>query len=121
MISRKTALGLLVTVASLILLLSLIPGVGKTPKVPFFDKAAHVVAYAVLGFLVFCAFPRRNTSSVLILLFSIGICAMYGGAIELLQNAVGRSSELLDLVSDLAGSALGASIGWLVTRSLPPK
>ena len=81
--------------------------VGQLPEVDSGDKAAHLIAFALLAFpLNMAARPRwflLNTGFVL-----------FGGAIELIQPLVGRHGEWLDLGADM----LGVVVGMTVARGL---
>ena len=115
-ISGKLSLYLLVAVASIILVVSLIPGMPKSSKMPHIDKIGHGVAYALLAFLLFGVLRIPVRSETWTIILSLLGCVVYGGIIELLQGVTGRSSEFLDLVSDFAGSSAGASLAMLASR-----
>jgi VanZ family protein len=99
-------------VAAAILAASLLPDPPGLDQ-PGSDKAAHLAAYAVLGFAVHLCAGRRSLRS---LLASIAVCTAYGGLIEMVQPLAGRARELADLVVDLAGSAVGAAAAALPFR-----
>jgi len=106
--------------------LSLSPSSGSTDLIswiPFGDKGAHALAYAALGFCMFCAVAARGESgypravigtnrwrigAVAVLLVAIGL------TIELVQPRFGRSMELLDFVADGVGGLLGIAAGLSV-------
>ena len=70
------------------------------------DKANHVLAFAVLGMLACLAYPERKVPVLL------GLVA-YGVLIELLQSLTGyRNGDALDVVAD----AVGLLFGWTCTR-----
>ena len=93
-------------IASAILVGTLLP-VSQLPEVDGGDKAAHLIAFALLSLpLNLVAYPRwfmLNTGFVL-----------FGGAIEFIQPFVGRHGEWLDLGADM----LGVVGGLLVARGL---
>ena len=119
-----------VIVAICILVLSLIPsrGLGDiTSKLPFADKGAHALAYAVFGFFLFLAIsssPVRNDTDVrgkklsvvgkIILVFLVG--TLFGLLIELLQPVFGRGMELTDLIADAIGTLTGALLALAFLR-----
>lgn len=74
------------------------------PGPPGSDKLAHLTAFALIALPTAALAPRH-----LIWLLPLGLA--YGGAIELIQPLVGRGRELLDLVSDGLGLAVGAVAG----------
>lgn len=90
------------------------------------DKMLHLMAYAALGVLVCRAaaggLGRRvmARAAVITLIVSIG----YGVSDEIHQMFVpGRSPDVLDVLSDAAGAALGliACWAWGILRTSNPK
>jgi VanZ family protein len=112
---------LAILIAAGILVLSLIP---KPPDISlgisFADKIAHFAAYLLLGFFLFVSITggKRFGSSLLTVLVVAGSCALFGGAIEILQMFTHRSPEFLDLGADLIGAVCGALIGIGLQRRL---
>ena len=70
------------------------------------DKLAHLGMFACLGLAAALALPRAPRWRLVLAL------ALYGALVELVQPAVGRNREALDLVAD----ALGAAAAWLIPR-----
>jgi VanZ family protein len=68
------------------------------------DKLHHVLGFAAL------AFPLPFTRQKLALPVVLGVAA-YGGVIELIQPHVGREAEWGDFLADVAGAAIGATLG----------
>lgn len=113
--------------------LSLSPSTGSMilfPWIPFFDKFAHMGAYALLGCCMFwsmaaptqdgrfkavCRRNRQRAVGVWMLLMLIGL------AVELVQPRFGRGAELMDLVADGLGGFIGilfaiAALAWAIRR-----
>jgi VanZ family protein len=93
-----------------ILWLSLTP---QPPQVDFqqSDKVGHFIAYGGLMFW-FCQLYRGARTR---LAYAAGFIAM-GIAIEFLQRATGyRSFEVMDMVAD----AIGVALGWAAALALP--
>jgi VanZ family protein len=117
---------LAILVALGIVVLSLIP---KPPEIPAgfhsADKIAHLFAYLVLGFFVFASMyggkrsGSATGSALLTALIVAGLCAFFGGVIEILQTFTGRQPEFLDLTADLVGAVCGALAGVGLRRRLP--
>ena len=92
------------SVALAVLVLSLMPTVPHMPSTGW-DKANHLLAFAVLAWLGSQAYPLR-VASVL-----IGLLA-YGALIEILQSfTTYRFADWHDLLAD----GLGLLVGWLIT------
>lgn len=74
------------------------------------DKAQHAAAFAwlaLLGLLSYPAHAPRVASGLL----------LFGGAIELAQNATGwRHGDWVDLLADGVGIFLGSAVWWLLRR-----
>lgn len=98
-----TALAVTLLLALVIGALTLAPAVTGT-AVPGSDKTHHFIAFFTLSLPLAYARPRLAPWVVL-------AAIAYGAAIELIQPLVGRDGDLLDLLADAAGSALGAGTG----------
>ena len=72
------------------------------------DKSNHLLAFGVMTWLGCKAFPQRGVQLLL------GLLA-YGVVIEILQSYTpNRSGELLDLLADCFGIALGWLLSWKI-------
>lgn len=67
-------------------------------------KAAHFTEYAVLGGLVFGAFPQRGRTAVIEAVFAGFLAAFLDETIQLFSP--GRSGQIADVWLDLAGFGL---------------
>jgi VanZ family protein len=93
------------SVALVVLVLALMPPVPHMPTTGW-DKANHLLAFAVLAWLGIHAYPQRMASVL------SGLLA-YGALIEILQSfTTYRSADWHDLWAD----GLGLVLGWLLTR-----
>lgn len=73
------------------------------------DKVVHAGAYLVLGGLLTLAFGRPRLAFLLALL--------YGASDEIHQLYVpGRHADLLDLLADAVGAAVGCAAVWHMQR-----
>jgi len=103
--------------------LSSIPGTSiPTVGISFGDKIAHCIIYGVLGFLCYRALVLstrlRGASAVVVAML---LAMAYGVSDELHQMFVPqRSSEVLDLMADVVGGGLGASVARLYFRLRKP-
>ena len=93
------------SVALVVLVLALMPPVPYMPTTVW-DKANHLLAFAVLAWLGCHAYPQRLAS----VLSGLLVC---GALIEILQSfTTFRSTDWHDLLAD----GLGLLLGWLLTR-----
>lgn len=93
-----------------------VPGVDH---LPLRDKGIHFVEYAVLGWLCAAASSRSwsRAATWRTLLFAVFVSVLWGLSDEIHQALVpGRSSELGDLLADLAGSIAGAAAWHLLSN-----
>jgi VanZ family protein len=90
-----------------VLVLALVPPARIVPTT-LWDKADHVLAFAVLALLGRSAYPDAGRA------LWLGLVA-YGGAIELLQALTPyRTGDFADLGAD----ALGVLVGWKLAGTL---
>ena len=76
------------------------------------DKFGHALAYGSAMFWFCQLYPRLGTR----LAYAGGLVAM-GIALEFVQRALGyRSFEVLDMIAD----AFGVALGWAAALALPP-
>jgi len=96
--------------AAIIFILCAVPG-DELPKtnaihIPHFDKIVHFGMFFIMGIFLMAEFRiqtklKRNT----ILIISLLLIGIYGGAIEFLQQNyfVNRSGDYMDLLADILG------------------
>jgi len=87
------------------------PSTGADVGLPW-DKANHCFAFLVLTVLTGCGWSGLGAGRMAAIMLSAGI------GIELVQRlpAVGRHAEVLDVVADMAGFALGWGVLLLGRR-----
>lgn len=84
--------------------LLLSPGSSEPSNAPIegLDKLGHAALFLPAGYL-----------GGLLPLWSLGGLVSFGGVTELAQHFVpGRSPEVLDVVADLVGAAIGVALAW---------
>lgn len=74
------------------------------------DKLYHVVAFAALVFPTALLWPDRWRSAG-------WLAILYGGILEIIQPAFGRSADISDLLADALGVTVGILLG-LAARQL---
>ncbi|CAN4268677.1 VanZ-like [Methylophilaceae bacterium] len=89
----------------LLMLLGLMPGSSLPQALLFWDKAQHVLAFALLALIGCFAFPRHLTAILLCLI-------LYGAIIEVLQSLLqlGRYGDVYDSLADNLGVLIGYSV-----------
>lgn len=95
-------------------LLCLIPG-NELPdvRVPLIDKWVHFILFAVFSVLWLLAYPSLKWQR---LLFVFIIAALTGWLVEELQGLLtmlGRSKDVMDILADAIGGAIGVGVFWL--------
>lgn len=89
--------------------LAIIPQSSLPAALGFWDKAQHILAFAVLAFTGCLAFPSQ-------LKMVFGGLFLYGASIEIAQKyfTTTHSAHASDLLADALGLALGVFIYWIV-------
>lgn len=106
-----------------ILLLTLLPGneLPTPPDIPLFDKWTHALMFGTLAVVLLYDWSRRRGSLTWHLWVAAAtISTLLGGAIELLQDAMGlgRSGEWLDFVADAIGAFILPIPLWPLLRRI---
>lgn len=96
------------------------PPVG--PRIPHMDKLLHLAGYALLSILFLRAYLNASGLArrpILAMLCAFLSAALYGVSDELHQSLVSaRQAEILDLVADTVGSAMGVGGYWVAINFL---
>lgn len=114
--------GLTLIVVAAIAYLSLAPHMPSgLPKIQWFahqDKLVHALMYVGLGGALALNMRRAGHSWRLIAIWAITLPCLYGGVIELLQEAYfpPRTGEWLDWAADIAGTLVGVGAVRLMTK-----
>lgn len=97
---------------------SLVPARGPEVDLVFgADKWAHAALYAVLGWLGVRGARRSGAPPIAAWTIALAIGGLYGAGLELLQGRVGRDPSVADGLADLLGTALGAGVLTIRTRT----
>lgn len=102
----------------LIALMSSRPGQVDLGYVPFSDKGAHFIEYAVLSVLVCRSLARTLREPTLLRVFVLAsvLTAIWGYLDELHQAFVpGRHSDIRDVIADALGG-LGGALAYTLVR-----
>jgi VanZ family protein len=99
---RKYGTAIFVSYAVLVAFMSLQPGSGSL--IGSYDKAAHLITYAIFAVLAHCMYLSRRQY----LYVCIGIVT-YSGLLEIAQSFVpGREMSAVDLLANTLGVTLAA-------------
>ena len=107
---RTLAYALTVLCAMVIAILTLAP-VSIANDLPVNDKLYHLIAFAGLVLPSAVLYPRA-------LLWALPFAVLFGGAIEIVQPAMGRNGEWPDFYADIWGVGLGLLVGLCVRAVL---
>ena len=111
MSGRTVRIVLLAGLSVGILVLSLLPeSIISIKELMGLDKVQHWLAYCGLGVLVMLTIQTARRSLVLYFAVSVFSCTMYGGFIEILQGATGRTPDIIDFFVNFVGAMCGAII-----------
>lgn len=78
------------------------------------DKVVHFTAYGLLAVLALV--QRQSYRTALKVIIAI---VLLGATIEFLQPFAGRHREAADLMANVAGTAIGALLAWLLQNIKP--
>ena len=87
------------------------------------DKLIHLVGYGLLGALLLGAMPwREGGYRPRHVVFAAMLATLYGLTDEWHQAYVpGRNSDVLDMIADAIGAALGSGMLWALTQRFAAK
>lgn len=111
--------------AAFILLLMSLPGKDLPDfdiwAIDIEDKLGHVAVFGLLSVLIIWGLTRRKRQLTNKSLWTVFLlCAIYGGATEILQGLAfpSRYASVLDFVADTIGSGLGIIFAILIVNKL---
>ena len=87
-----------------------VPDVPNKTGLPYGDKLAHTVAYAILAWLAAMVLRILHWPLTRICVTVFMTCAIYGAIDEWLQQYTGRRSDVLDWTADVVGASIGLAI-----------
>ena len=91
-------------------ILAILPQENVPELTPFNDKGNHFLAFSVLTLLLLHAYRVKYFTAFILML-------LYGVLIEVSQLfAVNRHGELLDVLADSIGAAVGILLYWLIKK-----
>jgi VanZ family protein len=107
--NRTVWLLLSIGLAATVAVLTLMPQASMPVGPQGIDKVYHMVAFAAL------IFPTAMLRPKSCLRFGC-LAILYGGMIEAIQPAFGRSADMSDLLADVLGVAIGIFLGLAARR-----
>lgn len=85
----------------------------------FIRKAAHFIAYFILGILIMNALSKNDAITLKLFSYALIICIVYAISDEVHQLFIpGRSGEARDVIIDSIGSFVGMSLYVLISKRL---
>lgn len=91
-----------------VIFVCLLPG-SDLPQLPTSDKVKHAFTYAVLALWFAGLYPRSRYVWIGVLLFILGVTIEWAQGVM----ALGRESELLDVVANTVGIVIGLTLAGL--------
>jgi len=108
---ERLYLAMLAGWVALTLTLTSIPNPEFRPHVPGADKIAHFGFYGVMGFLFVLWRRETGTGTAVAVVWAAIFAALLGAVDEVHQQWIpGRSMDILDWATDLAGGTAGPSV-----------
>ncbi len=96
----------------IILLVSVLetPSTGSMHAIPFGDKIAHFVMYAIMGILFVRSLEPASRCRIRNMIFVVIVCSLCGGLLEVVQGVltITREPSFGDAMANLLGAAAGA-------------
>ena len=87
-----------------------VPELPARSTLPYGDKIAHAVAYAILAWLAAMVLRIMHWPLLRIGINVLISCAVYGAVDEWLQQFAGRRSDVLAWTADIVGAVMGLII-----------
>jgi VanZ family protein len=99
------------------------PQVSFLSRIPHFDKIVHFTMYFIFALLLMSGFSRQyGKTSVKAYIFSFILAFLPGVLIEFIQEKVGRSYDIYDMIANTAGIIVSLllfnSIRWILRNIL---
>jgi VanZ family protein len=81
-----------------------LPNASFFAKIPYFDKIAHFAMYFIFALFLMSGFSRQyGKASAKAYIFSFIPAFLLGVLIEFIQEKVGRSYDIYDMIANTAG------------------
>jgi VanZ family protein len=92
-------------------------------KIPYFDKMVHFMMYFIFALFLMSGFSRQyGKTSAKAYIFSFIIAFLFGVLIECIQEKVGRSYDLYDMLANTVGIIVSLSlfntVKWILRNIL---
>jgi VanZ family protein len=81
-----------------------LPNMSFFSKIPHFDKIVHFMMYFIFTLFLMSGFSRQyEKTSAKAYIFSFILAFLFGILIELIQEKIGRSYDMYDMIANTAG------------------
>jgi VanZ family protein len=81
-----------------------LPNISFLSRIPHFDKIIHFMMYFIFALFLMSGFSRQyGKTSLKAYIFSFILAFLLGALIEVIQENIGRSSDMYDMLANIAG------------------
>jgi VanZ family protein len=92
-------------------------------RIPYFDKMVHFGMYFIFALFLMSGFSRQyGKISAKAYIFSFILAFLFGALIEFIQEKVGRSYDIYDMIANMVGVIVSLSlfkpIKWILRNIL---
>jgi VanZ family protein len=100
-----------------------LPNTSFFSKIPYFDKIVHFTMYFIFALFLMSGFSRQyGKTSAKAYIFSFIVAFMFGVMIEFIQEWVGRSYDIYDMMANTAGIIVSLllfnTVKWILRNIL---
>jgi VanZ family protein len=100
-----------------------LPDTSFFSKIPYFDKMVHFAMYFIFALFLMSGFSRQyGKTSAKAYILSFIYAFLLGGLIEFIQEKVGRSYDIYDMIANTTGIIVSLllfnSIKWILRNIL---
>jgi VanZ family protein len=100
-----------------------IPGTSFFSRIPHFDKIVHFMMYFIFALFLMSGFSRQyGKTSTKAYIFSFTLAFLFGVMIEFIQEWVGRSYDIYDMIANTVGIIVSLllfnTVKWILRNIL---
>ncbi|MDR1341152.1 MAG: VanZ family protein [Prevotellaceae bacterium] len=100
-----------------------IPNTSFFSRIPYFDKIVHFMMYFIFALFLMSGFSRQyGKTSAKAYIFSFILAFLFGVMIEFIQEKVGRSYDVYDMIANTLGVIVSLllfnTVKWILRNIL---